>query len=167
MEHKRIPDARKTRGQVAVEAAIVIPFLIIILAGIVQASWSIFVASSISPAITHAQYSITAADMAAGADANELLRERMIEAAPALASGTLTVTEAKITVASDADVIEQLDDDDFDKYLVATKNERTTRANITAHVEYEPVTLLSLFGHARFVRDVDASKIVEERFELG
>ena len=89
----------------------------------------------------------------------------MLEAEPVLASGELTVTDAKIEVDSAAKPI-VLNWTDTEKYHIVTKNELTDRAHITAHVEYKPVNIFDVFGNLVFVREVEASKVVDERFEL-
>ena len=153
------------RAQALVEGALVLPLLVLMLALTVQSCWTIYTASCVTPAISHAKYSIGVSDLATGVDANELLKARMLEAEPVLASGELTVTDAKIEVDSAAKPI-VLNWTDTEKYHIVTKNELTDRAHITAHVEYKPVNIFDVFGNLVFVREVEASKVVDERFEL-
>lgn len=158
---------RDERGQASVEAALVVPALVLIVFGLLQACWIIFCSTSLSAAVEHAQYSITA-EQAASQDPDELMRDKVLDAAPGLAGGTLTVTGTQIKALPSEAKSEELPDEDFERYRLATKNELTQRVEVTSEVVYQPASFApGLIPTPKFVREVKASRIVSERFELG
>ena len=157
----------RERGQGIVEAALVLPIVTMLSFLIIQFGWVVYTGSCLSYATAHAQYVITVEDVDSGDDINEVVRTRMIEAAPVLQSGTLTVTNAHARVLPTVIETRILSDADFDNYLIGTANEMTTRVQVDAQIEYQPVMLFGISSPVKYLREIESSRIINETFELA
>ena len=155
------------KGQSSVEAAFALPMFTIAAFMLIQFGWMVYAASSLSYACTHAQYIIAEVDAPAGADMNVLVRDKLIEASPLLASGELKVSNAKVEVLPSTIETRLLPDEDFFEYAIATKNEYTARVAVSADVEYQPIIIFGVTSPVKYSRHIESSKITTETFELA
>ena len=157
---------REEKGQGLVEAVITLPLLLIAVFMVIQFGWTLFTASSLNYACTHAGYVITAEEASAG-NADELVKAKLVEASPWLASGTLTVSNATVTTLPTEIESKRLSTSDIKNYRITTKNEKTVRVMVSADVEYQPVTLFGVSDPMKYTRHIESSKITAETFELA
>jgi len=158
---------KSRKGQSTVEAALIVPLFTIVAFIVIQYGWVMYTASTLTYACTHAQYVIAPEDVVGTVDMNELVREKMIDSAPMLQSGTLTVSNAKIESLPTKYETIDLPDSEFDEYLIASKNEKTVRLKVSADVEYRPVVLFGVTPQSVYTRHIESSKITSETFELA
>lgn len=154
------------RGQAAIEAAIILPLVMVLgLLGL-QSLWSLQCGDALASAIEHVRHSVRPGDECAGEAACIHIKNKLVETQPLLAAGKLEVRDAAITQDPSVTDTRELPDEDFDEYSIATKNVVFTRMRMKATVVYEPPAFFS-GAMPTYGRNVDAAVLVEERFEVG
>lgn len=163
----RFGQAREERGQSTVEAAIVLPVFLLLILSIAEFSWMLYCDSSLSSAISHMEYSISSADVASyGTDMDALVKDKIVESDSILKSGTLTVTNAKVKIEN-GDSTRSLPDSDLENFGIQSVNERTTKVNVDADIDFQPAHMFGNLFDVHFTRDVKSSSLAASTFELG